>query len=323
MGNARFDSLARVGLASMLAFAIVGCGDTSSTTEPIATGNEVSVNPASFLATGLASPITTENCTLSGGAVTSCYRITTVGAPTNHAVGAFCPTNISDGSVAGMWIEGGKTHDLTGAFIANLATFYNDSRWKLFDNATGRIYVTDTQAAFQAAAQPNVPAAYYNHCVEGKMSYVGGGISRTYLIPVTPVALTSGTGSIGMSGVGVALNGITMDPPAPVDRIKAAFTIAAFDDCGGHINPVEGYHYHAAMGCAGTAASTDGHAALIGYALDGFGIYAMLDAAGAESTGLDNCRGHTDGTRGYHYHVAGAGENMFIGCFRGQQGTVR
>jgi hypothetical protein len=210
----------------------------------------------------------------------------------------------------------GKTHDLTGAFIANLATFYNDSRWKLFDNATGRIYVTDTQAAFQAAAQPNVPAAYYNHCVEGKMSYVGGGISRTYLIPVTPVALTSGTGSIGMSGVGVALNGITMDPPAPVDRIKAAFTIAAFDDCGGHINPVEATTITRRMGC-GYSSEHRWSAALIGYALDGFGS-AMLDAAGGDrldSTGAHRCAAITIADRCRREHVHR--------LLRGRQGTVR
>lgn len=286
------------------------------------TGTQASLNPDNFMAAGLASSITTESCRLSGGTVTTCYKITTVGAPGDHAVGGFCPTNISDGSVAGMWIEGGKTWDLTGAFIKNLATFYNDARWKLYDDATGKIFVTDTQVAWQAAAQPNVPVDYYNHCVEGKMSYIGGGISRTYLIPVNPVALVNSTGSIGMSGVGIALNGITMDPPAPVDRIKAAFTIAAFDDCGGHINPVEGYHYHAAMGCTSSVASSDAHSALIGYALDGYAIFALADAAGAEPSGLDNCRGHTDTTRGYHYHVAGAGENMFIGCFHGQQGSA-
>ena len=62
----------------------------------------------------LASSIITETCTLSGCTVASCNRIITVGAPGNHAVGNFCPTDISDGSVAGMWIESGSTYDLTG-----------------------------------------------------------------------------------------------------------------------------------------------------------------------------------------------------------------
>jgi hypothetical protein len=312
--------------SALLAFApgfCAGCGDSASSTDPLVSdGSQPSVQPEYFLAAGLATPITTVSCTLSGGTATTCYRIVTVGAPSDHAVGPFCPTNISDGSVAGMWFEGGVAYDLTGAFIANLATFYNDSRWQLYNPATGKINVTDTKAAFEAAAVPNVPLAYYNYCVEGTMAYIGGGISRTYVIPVTPVPLTSGTAAVGRSGVGVTLNGGVLDPPAPVANIKAAFDIAALDDCGGHINPFEGYHYHAATGCTTTVASTDGHAALIAYALDGYGIYALNDAGGSAATGLDVCRGHSDSTRGYHYHVASAGANMFIACFRGQQGSV-
>ena len=125
-----------------------------------------------------------------------------------------------------------------------------------------------------------------------------------------------------MGGVGVAFSGIIFDAPAPVDIIKAAHDIAALDDCGGHINPHAGYHYHAATGCSAKVASSDGHASMIGYALDGYGIFALTDANGAEPTGLDTCRGHSDSTRGYHYHVASAGENMFIGCFKGQQGSA-
>ena len=60
----------------------------------------------------------------------------------------------------------------------------------------------------------------------------------------------------------------------------------------------------------------------MGFALDGYGIFAMLDATGFEETDLDECRGHSDDTRGYHYHSASAGENMFIGCFHGAQGSI-
>ncbi len=304
---------------------------TTTTTTPTTSASQLAVVPANFLTAGLKTAVSTVSCTLSGGTTTSCYQIVTVGAPPDHAVGPFCPGNVyadvaskrlsTDTSTVGMWIESGATHGLTGAFIANLATFYGNSNWKLFDLASGKVNVTDTQASFEAAAVPNVPLALNNHCVEGQMAYVGGGISRTLLIPVTPVALSSGTAPIGMSGVGVALNGIVIDAPAPVANIKAAFTIAAFDVNGGHVNPHTGYHYHAATGSSHQVESTDGHAALIGYALDGYGLYALKDVAGAESAALDTCRGHSDSARGYHYHVASAGENLHIACFKGQQGS--
>lgn len=312
---------------SLIIFVLSACSNNDSMSQvESSTGTYVStkesLDPTNFTSIGLSSSITTENCTLSGGTNTTCYRITTLGVPFDHDVGPFCPRNINDNSEAGMWIESGEAYDLTGEFIKNLATFYNDNNWKLFDNSTGNIFVTDTQEAFEAAARPNVSAAYNNYCVEGKMSYINGGISKTYLIPVNPVPLTNSKDSITRSGVGVALNGVALDPPAPVDAIKAAYTIAAFDDCGGHINPFEGYHYHAATGCSSSVTNNDGHSALIAYALDGYAIYALTDPSGAEPTGLDNCRGHSDEIRGYHYHVASAGENMFIGCFKGEQGSA-
>lgn len=323
---------ATTSFASTLALALVSCGgdETSSTAvttvtptptpTPTTSANQATLQPASFVEAGLASSITTVDCTLSGGTATTCFRIVSIGAPSDHDVGSFCPRNISDAG-AGMWIENNQTYDLSGAFIQNLATFYNDSQWQMFDTATGNIFVTDTQVAFEAAAQPQVPAQYNNHCVEGEMSYVGGGVSQTYLIPTTPVPLAS-AGAIGRDGVGVGLNGINIAPPAPVANILAAYTIAAFDDCGGHINPTAGYHYHAATGCTSRVVSSDGHADLFGYALDGYGIYAQTDAQGMEPTDLDNCRGHSDDTRGYHYHAAAPGENMHIGCFAGEQGSI-
>ena len=44
----------------------------------------------------------------------------------------------------------------------------------------------------------------------------------------------------------------------------------------------------------------------------------MTNLDGGEPTDLDQCRGHSDEVRGYHYHAASPGENMFIGCFHGE-----
>ncbi len=280
--------------------------------------------PEHFLPAALVdgTSITTEACTLSRGTRSTCYRITIRGEPADHDIGPFCPRNIADdASAGGIWIESGVAHDVDGPFIAALATFYNDDAWQLYDPVTGQINVTDTEASCSAAARPDVDPAYNNYCVECSLDYIGGGVATTYLIPVTPVALASPAEIDRMGAVGLALNGGHFDPPAPTDAILAAHTIAAFDDCGGHVNLHAGYHYHAATGCTHEIAQPDEHAPLIGYAMDGYGIHAMVDGDGSEPVDLDDCRGHTDTTRGYHYHVAGAGENMFLGCFHGEQGS--
>ena len=184
---------------------------------------------------GLAAPITEESCTLSNGATTTCLRIQLRGAPSDHAVGPFCPRTINDpASAAGIWLNGGRVYDVDGAFVRQLATFYNDPVWQLYDTATGRVRVTETRTACEAAARPNVDPQYNNYCVECALSYVNGGVTTTLVIPTRPVARPASQDVGMMTVVGTALNGVAFDPPAPVQAILAAHTIAAFDDCGGH-----------------------------------------------------------------------------------------
>ena len=116
---------------------------------------------------------------------------------------------------------------------------------------------------------------------------------------------------------GIALNGVEFSAPAPVNNILGAYTLAPFDDAGGHINVHQGYHYHTATGVSFSIKQIDGHAPLIGYAMDGHGIYSQLDTNGKEPSDLDDCRGHFDDSRGYHYQVDAAGKNNFINCLQG------
>jgi hypothetical protein len=58
------------------------------------------------------------------------------------------------------------------------------------------------------------------------------------------------------------------------------------DACGGHPGPNGAYHYHAVSSCI----RTSGSSTLVGYALDGFGIYVEPGATDAD---LDACHGRT------------------------------
>lgn len=282
------------------------------------------VNPLLFLEDGTNVTISTISCTLSNGSSTTCYKIISTSMPTDHDMGPWCPNNISDdASAGGIWLEGGEVYDVDGEFIQNMAIFYNDSNWLMFD-ALGNIYTTETQADCAAAANPNVGEEYENFCVECLPSYVAG-LTQTYIFPVKPIKLNQSIAFGGMGGPGgpgggggpsvrgLAFNGVRFDAPAPTNAILGAYTLAPFDDAGGHINLMAGYHYHAATGVSTKIAQCDSHAPMIGYALDGHALYAHLNEDGTEPT----CRGHYDDTRGYHYHVDYAGENNFIDCLFG------
>ncbi|MFK7809204.1 MAG: YHYH protein [Saprospiraceae bacterium] len=298
--------------------------DTDDTVETTYVTNDV--DESLFLTDGTNLTVTTVNCTLSNGNETTCYEITTNGIPTDHEMGPWCPDNISDGAdKGGIWLEGGEVYDVDGSFIESMATFYDDSEWLMYDS-DGDIYTTDTETDCGNAANPDVGDEYKNFCVECLPSYVVN-LTQTYLIPITPVKLDSpesfgmagppGMGSDAPTNRGIAFNGIVFEAPAPVDAILGAYTLAPFDDAGGHINLAAGYHYHAATGVSTTIVQSDGHASMIGYAMDGHAIYERLDDNGEEATDLDECRGHYDEIRGYHYHVDAAGNNNFINCLGG------
>ena len=252
------------------------------------------------------------DCTLSGGTQTECYQFTVApDATRDHAIGPWCPTNITDTDEAGgIWPEGGEINPVSGQFIANLSDFYNDPNWQLFDETTGDINVTDSAVACAAAARPDVDPEYQNHCVECRLEYMDSVPEVTYTIPVAPVkASTPSTNNRG--GFGIAFNGTIFDGSAPTDAILSAYTLAPFDDCGGHINLNAGYHYHEHTGCSKEITS-ENHEPIVGLALDGYWLHRQT-----ESTDLDTCGGHTTDAEGYHYHLAKTGSNQHLGCFAG------
>ncbi len=335
-------------LSLVLTTAFIGCKENKSSVT--ADKVTISVKSENFLSGGLAEPIIIESRTLSDGSTADCYKIVVTSTPTDHEMGPWCPNNISDdASAGGIWLDGGKVHDVDGDFVKNLATFYEDDTWMLYDKETGEITKTKTKQECQEAANPNVGVEYQNYCVECLPSYVAD-IQHTYYIPVTPKKAVTpykfsshpGGGpppradgherpegppeghrgpegnSTLPSDRGLAFNGVAFNAPAPVDNILGAYTLAPFDDAGGHINLNAGYHYHAATGVSKKIEQPDNHSAMIGYAFDGYGIFENADANGKEYTDLDESRGHYDEIRGYHYHVDKAGNNNFIDGLRGE-----
>lgn len=95
------------------------------------------------------------------------------------------------------------------------------------------------------------------------------------------------------------------------------------DGCQGHPEQSGSYHYHNLSSCIPDPGT--GHSALLGYALDGFGIYGYRGEDGHDLTNadLDACHGHThaidwDSRKIVMYHYHATHEYPYtVGCFMG------
>lgn len=284
------------------------------------------VDPSLFIKGAIVGDVETIDCTLSGGTQTSCYRITIAGAPADPKTspeGPYCPPTIKSGAEeGGTWIDGkGTVYNVDGKFIENLATLYKDKEWQMYDVKTGKVTIITGARGCEVAGDPRPIPGFNNFCLECPLEEIGGGIQKTVLIPVTPVPAAKPTEVRGRSNTGIALNGVLLGPPAPLAMILSSHSLGVFDDCGAHANPHEGYHYHAANGCSELGIQKDGHSPMIGYALDGYAIYAKKDKSTVEAIGLDECGGETDDVRGYHYHASAPGKNQIFGCYMGEKGS--
>jgi hypothetical protein len=288
-------------------------GDTDEGGDTVAAA---AVNLDLFFDGAIVGEVTTEPCTLSGGTETECYSFTVTGHPISYETGPFCPTTIeATADDVGLWLDGDALYDVDGTFILSLAELYGDDFWKLYQE-DGTVNVTETAEEFELAAVPQVDESLLNHCVEGRVEWLPDGepITADITIPVQPVVADAPAG--GQGNWGVTLDGVTIAASAPVDAILGNYTIAAFDDCGGHYNPFEGYHLHGAVGCSEVAETVDGETAMFGFAMDGFPIHS---AVGDDFDGeLDECNGHTVEGVGYHYHANDAAENSVLTCLIGE-----
>lgn len=317
--------LAGLGLAALTAAcgtsaSTSGASGTIGTTTALDVSRQLAFEADHFADHAIVGDVSTVACTLSGGTQTTCAQVTVAGYPASYEVGPFCPRTITASAAdTGIWFDGSGVYDLDGAFIKNLAAFYGDSEWKLYDSA-GNVNVTDTQQAFEGAARPDVDAQYQNHCVEGQLAWLPDGqpIQTTMVIPLLPVKASSPS-SAHPGNFGVTLDGVVIAESAPVDAILGAHTIAAFDDCGGHYNPVAGYHLHGVMGCGHLeGAAVAGETKMFGYAADGYPIHLPLEGDALAAANLDACNGHSTEGEGYHYHANSAAKNAILPCLVGE-----
>jgi hypothetical protein len=220
----------------------------------------------------------------------------------------------------GPWIDKtAGTYDLTAKAIVDGAvkwphsftiTTEGDKRlivWNdLPDHATGTFPIAATDDAYKYDRNPN--------SIQKQAMRVE--------LPLNPTLLAKPTCAPG--AVGVLLSGAVLfnalDAPG-----RDAVAHETQDSCQGHPQESGVYHYHNVSKCLIDADKGTGQSALMGYALDGFGIYGPRDENGntLTSADLDECHGRTsevewNGARVVMYHyVATLDFPYTVGCMRG------
>lgn len=121
--------------------------------------------------------------------------------------------------------------------------------------------------------------------------------------------------------VGMAANGVPIY--SGINQYgQDAMAHDSLDSCSGHPDSTGLYHYYDPIGCVPGAAQNN---TLIGFAMDGFGIYSMFGQNGKEITNadLDECHGTTgevpwNGRTVNMYHYVVTREYPYtVGCFKG------
>jgi YHYH protein len=240
-----------------------------------------------------------------------------------------CATSFRQGGAqhAGPWIHG-DTWDLTEKLTVRGRVTWPDAEFSITTGDTGRIVsrlvrsnglpvgtptgrfpIAGDDPAFQIDRNPNAIAPQ-NISLE---------------LPRDPQRAEAPS-CVPMGLIGIALNGVAIFN-ALDDAGRDAVAHEVQDLCSGHPQMAGEYHYHGPSPCLPDQMADE---ALIGYAIDGFGIFSMYDANGRELTDadLDECHGRTspvdwDGRRVSVYHYVLTREYPYtVGCFRGTPAHV-
>lgn len=134
---------------------------------------------------------------------------------------------------------------------------------------------------------------------------------------------------LAVGATAITVNGAVFFNPVDAEGIIAAAN-EILDGCRGHPEQQGQYHFHSDSPVCLDHGDATGHSPLVGYALDGFGIYGHYTTDGELVTNeeLDECHGHThevawdgDQVEIYHYHTNS--EFPFVlGCYKGTPTTV-
>jgi hypothetical protein len=284
-------------------------------------------NPELMTAANLLESVQLKEVVMSDGTVGTCYELVFKSNPI--ADGPYCPRTIDE--IGGVGIYDGNTQPGFQVMQASLWEAMEADGYDIVDE-DGNIRVTDPGAG------TGPPAG--SSCLEATPD---NSIRITFRIPAVPQLGSSNdviniVENVGVSKDGIPLTGhppsATSGPPGVPAGMFTNASIPAIDPCGGHIDPFGYYHLHFGPEEINSVFDANGitevsctnfeqsETAFIGYAKDGFPIYASKDFDNSIASDLDECQGHTSTTNEYpdgvyHYHVSNSRAPNLPECLKG------
>lgn len=295
---------------TVVALLVAGCGGSAVVTSASAGGQRYATTPTS---PGAVNP---RAVPLGDGYVRTTPKVGYVDACTTHFGG------IGGARVNGPWIN---TSARTWNYMTKLAV-NGRIRWP---NASYSVTIVNGRRVIKFNDLPidhatgvfPIASSDPAHTYDQNGNHIEAQ-SLDWKLPLHPTAANrpqcTGGGPIGVLNDGVvlynALDGEGRDAGAH----------EVLDVCAGHPDPSNTYHHHDIPPCI-LSKVKPGTKTLVGYALDGYGIYVVKNAKGTlpTNTSLDICHGTTSKviwngrmTRIFHY-VATLEYPYAVGCFHG------
>jgi hypothetical protein len=269
-------------------------------------------------------------------------------APAQHPTqpgGVFCIADVTqdlvvDGADLGIFLLAWDTSDgaadfdhsgtVDGADLGTLLLQWGSTCHPFHSNV--EIHIKDGFLVVEGNGIPDHPYGDF----PGECGNPGGvkEMDDEWLLPLEPMPTDNPSVDVldQLGVVGIWVNGLAFYNPYDGPGNDAPATIC-FDLCNNHPSPNGRLHTHQYNPCI--EPYSGGHSALIGFAFDGYPVYGPYEVDGvlaAQLTGsdaLDDCNGHYDPYRGYHYHaisrelavdngIAGGGFPYILGCYRAQ-----
>jgi hypothetical protein len=282
-----------------------------------------------YIPDNLLEPITLVACNMADGSVSQCAKIKVKSTPFED--GPYCPEHIDD--PAGIYLYDGKTNPGLRAINRSLFQDMENDGYDIVDD-NGKVHTTIADLSLPPPELDPTKA----YCIDAP---VDRQLTLTYFIPAypkwakEPADMDNASKIVGLSLFGVPINGAPPSVSEPIPGPTGPGSFPALDPCGGHRNE-NFYHSHVFsetinatysrknindVSCDNIPQLPD--VGLIGYAMDGYPIYAKNEFFGIQPAGLDQCNGHMSRTidypKGvYHYHADAQNELNIPKCLNGK-----